>query len=68
LSSDLFDSVLSEPVLADLSSLLPLETQVAGPRQPTGSGLAKPPDEHARVSTIGTIGSMLPARTFTFIL
>ena len=34
LSADLFDSVLPEPILTDLSALRPLQIQVVGPKQP----------------------------------
>jgi hypothetical protein len=34
LRPELFDSVVPEPIVADLSSLLPLKVQVVGPKHP----------------------------------
>jgi hypothetical protein len=59
LSPDLFDSVLPEPVLADLSSLLPLELQVVGPKQPDYHRFQRYLAQHHYLSYRGPVGENL---------
>ena len=59
LSSELFDFVLPEPILADLSSLLPLEIPVVGPKQPDYPRFQRYLAQHHYLSYRGPVGENL---------
>lgn len=59
LSPELFDSVVPEPLLADLSSLLPLKVYVVGPKHPDHPGFQRYLARHHYLSYRGPVGENL---------
>ena len=59
LSPELFDSVVPEPIVADLSSLLPLKVQVVGPKHPDYHQFQRYLAQHHYLSYRGPVGENL---------
>ena len=59
LSPELFDSVVPEPISADLSSLLPLKVQVVGPKHPDYHCFQRYLVQHHYLSYRGPVGENL---------